>query len=166
MSYYKCHFLLKYSSIQQVVTTIGISVLFSIKMDTLFFVMAEKKSRCHITNAQNLCNMTPRAQIFDLLKKILLSNYIYPQNIRRNEDALSLHFHVSKSSLLFISHPNIIYICIIYIIRYCYRLSAIWKNIARCESAKRGPEGPSRVQYFSRLHETSNSIDYIIFCSK
>ena len=88
------------------VTTIGISLTFSIKMDTLFFVMAEKKSRCHITNAQNLCNMTPRAQIFDLLKKILLSNYIYPQNIRRNEDALNLHFHVSKSSLLFISHPS------------------------------------------------------------
>ena len=107
VSYYKCHFPLKYASIQQVVTTIGISVLFSIKMDTLFFVMAEKKSRCHITNAQNLCNMTPRAEIFDLLKKILLSNYIYPQNIRRNEDALNLHFHVSKSSLLFISHPNI-----------------------------------------------------------
>ena len=107
VSYYKCHFPLKYASIQQVVTTIGISVLFSIKMDTLFFVMAEKKSRCHITNAQNLCNMTPRAQIFDLLKKILLSNYIYPQNIRRNEDALNLHFHVSKSSLLFISHPII-----------------------------------------------------------
>ena len=27
-----------------------------------------------------------------------------------------------------------------YIIRYCYRLSAIWKNIAPCESAKRGPK--------------------------
>ena len=61
----------------------------------------------------HLCNMTPRAVKFYLLKKILVSNYIYPQNIRINGDALDAHFHVWKSSVLSISYPKlIIHVCV------------------------------------------------------
>ena len=42
----------------------------------------------------HLCNMTPRAAKFYLLKKILVSNCIYPQNMRRIEDVFEFRFRV------------------------------------------------------------------------